>query len=297
MRQLLYKIFPASWVPYILHTRPRAWLIVIAHMSIGFILAIGLKFTSANLLRWIFAVLAWAIFGAGGTLAINSAYDKDEGDIGYLDNPPPVPQHLALFSLIFMGLGLPFAIYLGWRFLLATVVCFIMAILYSVPPFRFKARAGLDVLINSIGFGGLTIYAGWAAASLPTTPPIINVTVAFAFFFLGFYPLSQLYQMEEDSARGDYTLSIALGKKKALLLSCLGVAIGFAFLILEILTHYRRIQSIGLILAIAAWAAVLYPWYKNYQAVDIKFEKRGFYLALYAWALTDIAVAVAMLPA
>lgn len=297
MRQLLYKIFPSSWVPYILHTRPRAMLIVIAHMSIGFILANGLKYSNESLLRWFFAVLAWAIFGAGGTLAINSAYDKDEGDIGYLDNPPPAPKHLALFALIYMGLGLPFAIYLGWRYLLATMVCFVMSILYSVPPFRFKARAGLDVLINSIGFGGLTIYAGWAAASQPTTPPIINLTVAFSFFFLGFYPLSQLYQMEEDSSRGDKTLSLALGKKNALLLACIGVGIGFAFLLLETMQRYMHARSFGLVIAFIAWAAVLVPWYRNYRSVDVEYEKRGFYLGLYAWAVTDIAVAVAMLPA
>jgi 4-hydroxybenzoate polyprenyltransferase len=296
MRQLLYKIFPASWVPYILHTRPRAWLIMTAHMSIGFLLANGLDFTGQHIRQWLFAVVAWAIFGGGGTLAINSAYDRDEGDIGYLDNPPPVPRYLALFAIIFMAIGLPFAIYLGWRFLAATAACFVMSILYSVPPFRFKARAGLDVLINSIGFGALTIYAGWAAANHPTQAPIINVSLAFFFFFLGFYPLTQIYQMEEDSSRGDKTLSLALGKKNALLVACIGVGIGFSFLLLETIQNYMQPRSLGLILAFIAWIAVLIPWCIKYRDVDVRYEKRGFYLALYAWALTDIAVAVAMIP-
>jgi lycopene elongase/hydratase (dihydrobisanhydrobacterioruberin-forming) len=296
MRRFLYRIFPASWVPYLLHTRPRAWFIVIAHMSIGFFLATGANLTGENITRWLLAALVWGILGNGGTLALNSAFDRDEGDIGYLDNPPPVPNHLALFAVILMGLGLPIAYYLGWRFLIATIACFLMSILYSVPPFRFKARAGLDVLINSTGFGALTIYAGWASANHPTVPPIINVAVAFFFFFLGFYPLSQIYQMGEDSARGDNTLSLALGKQNALLVACFGVGAGFAFLLTETINHYMQVRSLGLILAFIAWALVLIPWYINYRKVDVKFEKRGFYLALYAWALTDIAVALAMMP-
>jgi lycopene elongase/hydratase (dihydrobisanhydrobacterioruberin-forming) len=296
MRKLLYRIFPSSWVPYILHTRPRAWFIVIAHMSVGFFLANGFSLNKGNVTQWLLAALVWGILGNGGTLALNSAFDRDEGDIGYLDDPPPVPDHLALFAIILMVLGLPIAFLLGWRFFLATLICFFMSVLYSVPPFRFKARAGLDVLINSTGFGGLTINAGWAATSRATLPPIINVALAFFFFFVGLYPLSQIYQMEEDSSRGDHTLSLALGKQNALLVACFGVGTGFAFLLSETINRYMQPRSIGLAIAFLAWMLVLVPWYFKYRNVDVKYEKRGFYLALYAWALTDIAVAVAMMP-
>lgn len=40
------------------------------------------------------AAVAWAVLGNGGTLAINSVFDRDGGDIGYLDDPPPVPAAL-----------------------------------------------------------------------------------------------------------------------------------------------------------------------------------------------------------
>ena len=91
-----------------------------------------------------------------------------------------------------------------------------MSLLYSVPPIRLKARAGWDVFINSTGFGALTIFAGWAAAGLPAHAPIINIGLAFFFFFIGFYPTTQIYQMEEDQQRGDLTIALALGKKNAL---------------------------------------------------------------------------------
>ena len=56
------------------------------------------------------------------------------------------------------------------------------------------------------------------------------------------------------------------------------------------------IRAIGLPLAGIAWAAVLLPWLRNHNHVDTHYEKRHFYLALYAWAVTDLAVAIAFLP-
>ncbi len=296
MRQFLVRILPPSWVPYVLHLRPRAVGIVAAHMSVGFLLANGLDLSGPRLSRWVLAVVAWAVLGSGGTLALNSAFDRDVGDIGYLDSPPPVPHYLAPFALALMVVGVPIALALGWRFAIVYGICLVMSLLYSVPPFRFKARAGLDALINSAGYGGLTIYAGWAAADQPLVAPIVNVAVAFFWFFVGFYPLTQIYQMAEDAGRGDYTLALALGKRDALRLGILGVGIGFVFLFMEMIQRYWTCRAAGLFLALLAWSAVLIPWYLRHQRVDVVYEQRGFYRALYAWALTDIAVAVAMIP-
>ncbi len=255
----------------------------------------GCNSTHWRLKHWLLAALAWGILGNGGTLAINSVYDKDEGDIGYLDNPPPLPPHLGRFSMAILLLGFLPAAMLGTTFLIAYAISFVMSLLYSVPPIRLKARAGWDVLINSIGFGALTIFAGWAAAGQPMRAPIINIGLAFFFFFVGFYPTTQIYQMEEDKQRGDLTVALALGKKNALRVCILGIVIGFFFLGIEASRNFGM-KTIGLPLAVIAWAAVLLPWLRNHNNVDMKYEKRHFYLALYAWAVTDLAVAIAFLP-
>jgi len=54
-------------------------------MTVGFLLANGAAFHGQSLGRWALAAISWAILGNGGTLAINSVYDRDDGDIGYLD--------------------------------------------------------------------------------------------------------------------------------------------------------------------------------------------------------------------
>ena len=92
IRQFLSKILPASWMPYLLHLRPRSWAIVTAHMTVGFLLANGLHLAQDTIQRCVVAAISWAVLGNGGTLAINSVFDKDEGDIGYLESPPPPPH-------------------------------------------------------------------------------------------------------------------------------------------------------------------------------------------------------------
>lgn len=82
MRKFFAQILSETAMAYLLQGRPRAWAIVSAHMSIGFILALGLTSAVSEVDRWLLAVLAWGVLGNGGTLALNSAFDRDEGDYG-----------------------------------------------------------------------------------------------------------------------------------------------------------------------------------------------------------------------
>ncbi|MBN1265170.1 MAG: UbiA prenyltransferase family protein [Anaerolineales bacterium] len=296
IRTVMEKILPDSWVPYILHLRPRAWPIVAAHMSAGFFLANGFTFGSDTLQRLLIAILTWTILGNGGTLAINSYYDQDEGDIGYLDDPPTPPKYLHLFSLLLMVLGLPLAAYLGSRFLIVYTICMTLSVIYSVPPMRAKARGGIDVLINSIGYGGLTFYAGWAALNRPFDATIINVVLGFMFLFAGFYPLTQIYQMEEDRRRGDNTLAVRLDKRNALRFAAAAVIIAFVFFVGEVTARYFELRALGILISLLLWGVFLIHWNTHYASVDNAYEKKGFYKALWIWAVTDISVVVAMAP-
>src|SRR5688500_5260054 len=90
-RRLGYRLLPGDGFSYILHLRPREWPIMAAHTALGFMLAVGVMgaVTSEWRGRLGLALALWVIFLNGGTLAINSAFDRDSGDIGYLDAPPP----------------------------------------------------------------------------------------------------------------------------------------------------------------------------------------------------------------
>jgi 4-hydroxybenzoate polyprenyltransferase len=265
-------------------------------MTVGFLLANGLAFSPDSLRRWLIAAVAWAVLGNGGTLAINSVYDRDGGDIGYLDDPPAVPTALLPFSLTVLIAGWLVAATLGGSFLWAYTICFALSILYSVPPFRAKARAGFDVLINSIGFGALTLYAGWAATGKPAGPPVVAVSVGFFLLFAGFYPLTQIYQMDEDLSRGDSTLALVLGRTHALRFAVVAICLAFVFFLGQAWNSYLTFRAAGLVVALALWLGLLIPWWRRAGSLGRAQEQRGFYQALWIWALTDIAIVAAMCP-
>ena len=178
--------------------------------------------------------------------------------------------------------------YIVIAFRVAYAICFVLSILYSVPPFRFKAVAGVDWVINMWGFGTLTPFAAWAATGRPLDAGHALVLLGFCPLFAGLYPLTQLYQMEEDRRRGDRTLALLLGLRASL-----GVAIActaLAFALFGWAAIVLGVRAWLLVVPLVAWVAVLVPWYRRREALPPPAHQRGMYRALAAWAVTDLVV-------
>ena len=107
-------------------------------------------------------------------------------------------------------------------------MCFVLSLAYSVPPLRLKAVAGADWIINMWGFGTLTPLAGWTATGLPIDLARWLVLLAFCPLFAALYPLTQLYQLEEDTRRGDRTLACVLGVRRSLDAAVAAAVLAFA---------------------------------------------------------------------
>jgi len=260
------------------------------HTLLGYVLAVGFNGVARGqaLPEALRALVIWVVFLNGGTLAINSVFDRDEGDIGYLNAPPPLPRYLLHFSVALLVAGQLLAFTLPAGFQIAYAICFALSILYSVPPFRFKAVAGVDWVINMWGFGTLTPYAAWAATGRPLDLGHALVLLAFCPLFAGLYPLTQLYQFEEDRRRGDRTLALILGMRVSLVVAivCTLLAFGLFAWAAAIL----GVKGFPLVLPLALWLVVLLPWLGRYAAWSPTQHQRGMYRALTAWAVTDVVV-------
>jgi len=192
------------------------------------------------------------------------------------------------------GLGASAALPAGYR--AAYAACLALSLLYSVPPVRLKAVAGLDWLINMWGFGVLTPFAGWAATGMPVDRVGEIVLLGFCPLFAALYPLTQLYQLEEDRRRADRTLASVLGERGSLVVATLAAALAFGmFRWAGQLAGWgpdadgllRRALLLG---AAAAWGAVLLPWLRLAGRLSPAGHQRRMYAALAAWAVTDVAV-------
>lgn len=283
---------------YLLHLRPAEWPIMAAHTALGYLLAVGLADAAGRRLGdGLLGLVLWVVCLNGGTLALNSAFDRDEGDVAYLRNPPPPPRRLAAFSLGLMAVGQVLALALPPLFAALYALCFALSLLYSVPPFRLKAVAGADWLINMAGFGTLTPLAGWATTGRPLDAVAAIVLLAFCPLFAALYPLTQLYQLEEDARRGDRTLALTLGPRRSLDVALAAGAVAFALFGWAAARSDWTDAASGwrwglLALALAAWATVLLPWRRRAARLRPAEHQRGMYLALAAWAVTDLAVLV-----
>lgn len=270
---------------------------MVAHTALGFLLAVGFTGLRGGAPVLGLALFIWVVLLNGGTLAINSVFDADEGDIGYLDSPPRPPRYLLEFSVALLVGGQLAAFALPAGFVAAYALCFALSLAYSVPPLRLKAVGGADWLINMVGFGTLTPYAGWAASGRALDLPTGLVLLAFCPLFAALYPLTQLYQVEEDTRRGDRTLAIILGMRRSLVIAISCTLGAFALIaaagLLRLDAGMVWWRWAGLVAALAAWLRVLVPWYRNHQAMTPGEHKRGMYAALLAWAVTDVAVLVA----
>ena len=222
--------------------------------------------TEINVLEAVLTFVVWHLLVYPASNGFNSYFDKDEGSIALIESPPPVDKSLYYFSLLLDVIALLLSLFVGWILFFAVLIYGIISKMYSHPQFRLKKYPIISFLIVFI-FQGAFIY--WSTyASIGSFDGLSDWN--FNFILAGLisscligatYPLTQVYQHEEDSKRGDTTLSIVLGIRGSFYFSAI------LFLLSGILVYFYW-QSLGLIqyfwlfLLIAAPVLILFiKWF------------------------------------
>jgi 1,4-dihydroxy-2-naphthoate octaprenyltransferase len=165
----------------------------------------------------------------------NSYYDKDEQAIGGLENPPPVSNELLYVSLVFDFIAVLLGLLVSWEFSFMLFVYGLVSKAYSHPMIRLKKYGVIAWLTAGIFQGGFTFLMvlmalqGFGLEVLTYNPLILPALIS-TLMILGFYPLTQVYQHEEDAKHGDYTISRQLGIRGTFILSlCMFLLADIAF--------------------------------------------------------------------
>lgn len=209
--------------------------LTIAHLRLPFQLILAPIFLWAALLSgggWdagtSAAFLALHLFLYPAATAFNAVYDRDEGPVSGLEQPPPVPPGLRNVALVLALLGAGLALFAGLRFLAVYALIVGWTGAYSHPAVRLKASPWKSAAAIGLGQGAIGFLAGWVAADGADGGSVLLAIGALgaALTALGLYPSTQVFQVAEDEARGDRTLAVALGPAGALRFGaiCLGCA-------------------------------------------------------------------------
>lgn len=229
----------------------------------------------------VFFILHFLLYPASN--GYNSYFDKDEGSIGGLEHPPATTKNLYIWSLILDGLAIALGLLVSWTFSLMLLAYGLASKAYSHPSIRLKKRPILGWLAVGIFQGYFTF--------IMTLHGLLDLTATSLFHWswqlpailstlllLGSYPMTQIYQHDEDRERGDITLSLSLGVIGTFYFTgvfFLASSVGFFYYFMETFSVQMGLLFIILLLPVTTYFSY---WYfkvrKDVSSADFRHTMR-----------------------
>ena len=253
----------------LLHLRLNWHLMLMPIFLWGFLLSggpVGYKF-------WL-GLFVFHVLFYGGSTSFNSYYDRDEGPIGGLWNPPRPTRSLLYFSLIIQALGMVLvAVFINIPLLVVSLVMFGLSTAYSHPAIRLKAYPLASLFAVSVGQGAGGTLAGWLCGqddwtTLLTWKALLGILIT-TLITTGFYPLTQLYQRTEDARRGDITFAVRWGERCfPFAIACMTGAAVLGCLLIGY--YYSPLEGMLVGMVLLALAGVIADWWRRYDESAVR---------------------------
>jgi 1,4-dihydroxy-2-naphthoate octaprenyltransferase len=216
--------------------------------------------------------IAFHIFLYSGITAFNSYYDRDRGPVGGLSKPPPVTRALLPFSIVIQVVGAILAAQVNLIFFVIYMIIFLMGVAYSHPRIRLKKRPFIGLVTVGVGQGVLASLGGWVCGQ----PDLSGLEfldwmgiLAVTLVTVGFYPITQIYQIEEDGSRGDLTFAARAGPRKSFIFAIM-VQLAAALLLIYLIWHLMGIvETILVAIFYVGLLAYTAYWGRNYRQADV----------------------------
>jgi 1,4-dihydroxy-2-naphthoate polyprenyltransferase len=197
----------------------------------------------------IFLIMHLLVFPSSN--AYNSTQDKDKGSIGMIKKPLPVPKNLLFVTWIFDLFSLAISYFIHPIISTMVFLYIIGSRLYSYRKVRLKQYPLLSFFFVILFQGGFTFLIFYLAAHSSmniytlTFATISNLEIlmpAFVstFFIAAMYPLTQIYQHQQDQEDGVTTISYVLGIKGTFILSGLCFTSGSVLLLYILFAHEKN---------------------------------------------------------
>lgn len=144
----------------------------------------------------------------------NSYMDRDTTPVGGLKNPPPPPKQLFPITVIMDVVAVTISLAISIYFTAGVLLYILASRAYSYRGIRLKKYPVTGYFTVIVFQGMLTFFLSYhgSSADLTLNVPITPMLCA-ACLIGGYYPLTQVYQHEEDKKDGVQTISMLLGIK------------------------------------------------------------------------------------
>ena len=202
----------------------------------------------------------------GGVYILNQIIDRESDkenrklfliSDGYIPLKYAYMEMISLWILSFLMI-IPFSSLYKVLF----IVSFVFGILYSLPPFHFKARPFLDLFSNAFGYGILNFAIGWLTAGKYSNAMWLH-GIPYFLAVGGVFINTTIPDIPGDKSAGEITTGVFLGEKLSLYIAfifIIGSAV-FSFLLKDWFCFSVSIISLPFFLVAAIKSSLKYVLY------------------------------------
>jgi len=166
----------------------------------------------------------------------NSYMDRDEESIGMLEKPPKPTTQLFWLTAVLDIVAILLSFLVNLYFTICITANILASRAYSYRGIRLKKYPVIGFLTVIVFQGAVTYYMVYIGASAaPDAVPWLGMLTS-SFLFGGFYPLTQVYQHEQDHRDGVRTISYLLGVNGTFIFSGIMYALSEIVLLLYFLS-------------------------------------------------------------
>jgi 1,4-dihydroxy-2-naphthoate octaprenyltransferase len=188
----------------------------------------------------VFFILHFLVYPSSN--GYNSYMDKDNKPIGGLSHPMQPTRQLFYTTVIMDLLAIVISFFIDWIFASGILLYILASRAYSFRGIRLKKYPVIGYLVVIIFQGAVTFFLAWYGSNdTPNTSIPVLPMLAGTCLIGGYYPLTQIYQHQDDLDDGVITISYKLGKKGTFLFC------GILFLMATILMYLTFQQQQSLI--------------------------------------------------
>lgn len=221
----------------------------------------------------VFIIIHFLIYPASN--GYNSYMDRDTKSIGGLEKPPPPSRQLYITTIVLDITGLLLSLLISPLFTAVMVTYIGASKAYSYRGIRIKKLPITGYLLVIIFQGAITFWLVYYGSNADRSlfVPWQGMVIC-ALLIGGFYPLTQIYQHQQDLDDGVATISYKLGYKGTFVFCAIVYLLAFSFMAQFFIHQKQRDKLIMVSIFFIPVVVYFIVWFlrvsKNAQAADFK---------------------------